>query len=170
MEIFQVLLLGVLPVFVVAGALSDITSMTIPNWISLVLLAVFPVAAVAVGLSPGQIGLHFAFGLGVLVLGMALFAMNILGGGDAKLVAAASLWLGLGAGPIFILATAVAGGLFSLALLMARGVAAPIAAMGPGWLGRLLQPKGDIPYGVAIAAGAVLAYPQSALIGAFTGG
>ena len=37
----------------------------------------------------------------------------------------------------------------------------------PGWGQRLLQPKGDIPYGVAIAAGALMAYPHSALVEKF---
>jgi prepilin peptidase CpaA len=36
-------------------------------------------------------------------------------------------------------------------------------ATGPRWVGALLEPKGDIPYGVAIAAGALLAFPSSGL-------
>jgi prepilin peptidase CpaA len=32
-----------------------------------------------------------------------------------------------------------------------------------GWVANLMQPKGDIPYGVAIAVGALAALPQGAL-------
>jgi prepilin peptidase CpaA len=34
----------------------------------------------------------------------------------------------------------------------------------PAWLERLLAPEGDIPYGIAIAAGALAAFPQSGLM------
>ena len=169
MEIVLVILLSVLPVLVITAGMTDLTSMTIPNWISLGLMVAFVPAALAVGLSPGQIALHFGVAIAALALGVALFALNLLGGGDAKLIAAASLWLGMDAGLVFLLATAVAGGLFSLSLILARGAASPLAVAGPPWLGRLLEPKGDIPYGVAIAAGALIAFPHSPLISAFTG-
>ena len=169
MEIALVLLLSVLPVLVIAAGLTDLTTMTIPNWISLLLILGFVPAAIAVGLTPGQIALHFGIALAGLFLGAGLFALNMLGGGDAKLMAAASLWLGLDGSLVFILGTAVAGGLFSLGLILARAAPGLAPAGGPAWLGRLLTPKGDIPYGVAIAAGALVAFPHSALIGAFTG-
>lgn len=170
MDILLVLLLSVLPVLVITAGLTDLTTMTIPNWISLALVVGFVPAAFAVGLGAGQIALHFGFGVAALFVGVALFALNLLGGGDAKLIAAASLWLGLDAGLVFLLATAVTGGLFSLSLILARGSAGQLAVAGPPWLGRLLEPKGDIPYGVAIAAGVLIAFPHSPLISAFTGG
>jgi prepilin peptidase CpaA len=169
-DILLVLLLSVLPVLVITAGLTDLTTMTIPNWISLALVAGFVPAAFAVGLGPGQIALHFGFGVAALFVGVALFALNLLGGGDAKLIAAASLWLGLDAGLVFLLATAVTGGLFSLSLILARGSAGQLAGAGPPWLERLLEPKGDIPYGVAIATGVLIAFPHSPLISAFTGG
>jgi prepilin peptidase CpaA len=168
-EIALVILLSVLPVLVITAGLTDLTTMTIPNWISLALMAAFVPAALAVGLSPGQIALHFGVGVAALAVGVALFALNLLGGGDAKLMAAASLWLGLDAALVFLLATAVAGGLFSLSLILARGSMSPLAVAGPPWLGRLLEPKGDIPYGVAIAVGVLIAFPHSPLVAAFTG-
>jgi prepilin peptidase CpaA len=69
----------------------------------------------------------------------------------------------------FLLWTAVAGGVFALLLLQARRVA-PAYPGGPEWLGRLLTPQGDIPYGVAIAAGALAAYPASSLVQGFAAG
>jgi prepilin peptidase CpaA len=38
-----------------------------------------------------------------------------------------------------------------------------MASQGPAWVGRLLEPKGDVPYGVAIAFGALAAFPASAV-------
>ena len=83
MDILLVLLLSVLPVLVITAGLTDLTTMTIPNWISLALVAGFVPAAFAVGLGPGQIALHFGFGVAALFVGVALFALNLLGGGDA---------------------------------------------------------------------------------------
>ena len=76
------------PVIVVLAACYDLITMTIPNLISLALVASFAVLALV--LTPGWaiIGWHFAVGFGVLVLTFALFAFRLLGGGDAKLAAA----------------------------------------------------------------------------------
>ena len=49
MELLTLCLLGVFPVLVVAAGLYDLTSMTIPNWISGALfVAFFPAALAAV--------------------------------------------------------------------------------------------------------------------------
>ncbi len=51
---------------------------------------------------------------------------------------------------------------------MARqGPLSILAAGGPAWLGRLLTPGEDLPYGLAIAVGALAAFPFSALVLAF---
>lgn len=169
MEIALILLLSVLPALVIAAGLNDLTTMTIPNWISLGLIIAFVPAAMAVGLPAMSIAIHFGVALLALFVGAGLFALRFLGGGDAKLMAAACLWLGVDGSMVFVLVTAVAGGLFSLGLIMARGSPGMEAVGGPAWVSRLLQPKGDIPYGVAIAAGALAAFPTSALVGAFIG-
>src|SRR6185295_3013176 len=91
-------------------------------------------------------------------------AMRWIGGGDAKLMAAASMWLGLiGLGP-FVFYTALAGGALALMLLAIRSAwVRPLAAGGPPWIDRLATPGGATPYGVAIAAGALLAFPQGVI-------
>ena len=169
LELALILLLSVLPVLVIAAGLNDLTTMTIPNWISLGLMIGFIPAALAVGMPVASIAAHFAVALTALFIGAGLFAMRFLGGGDAKLMAAVCLWLGLNGSMAFILITTVAGGLFSLGLVLARGSPMLEAVGGPAWVSRLLQPKGDIPYGVAIAAGALGAFPSSALVQAFIG-
>lgn len=170
MELALLLLLSVLPALVIAAGLNDLTTMTIPNWMSLALILGFFPAALAVGLAPTEIAWHLGVALLALFAGAGMFALNWIGGGDAKLMAAASLWLGVQGSGMFLLWTGVAGGFFCLALIFARAYARPYANMGPAWVGRLLEPKGDIPYGVAIALGALIAFPESALMRAFVGG
>lgn len=157
-------LLLVFPAVLCAAALKDVISFTIPNWMSAVLLALFPVAALACGLPAGAAAQHAAIGGAALLAGMGMFALNWMGGGDAKLLSVSALWLGLGAMPEFLLATAVAGGFLALGLLSARKAYQLLPAPAvPGWVEALLSPKGDVPYGVALAAGALYAAPHSAL-------
>lgn len=170
MDVLQLLLLAIFPALVIVGGLKDLTSMKIPNWISgLLILGFFP-AALLLGLTFPEIGIHVAIAVAALLIGMGLFALNFLGGGDVKLMAAACLWLGLSGSGVFLLATAVVGGVFSLALLVSRTWLQPWVGAGPGWLVQLMEPKGHIPYGVAIAIGALIAWPTSPLMVAFLGG
>lgn len=170
MTFLSLILLAVMPALVIAGALKDLTSMKIPNWISGFLILGFVPAALVVGLSPMFIAAHFGTAVVALLIMMALFALRWIGGGDAKLFASACLWLGLSGSGLFLLWTAIAGGLLSLVILLARGWLRPHVSGAPGWVGQLMTPKGDIPYGVAIAAGALMAYPASPLIAAFVAG
>lgn len=170
MEVLQLLLLAILPALVIVGGLKDLTTMKIPNWISGLLILGFLPAALALGLGPMAIGLHLAVGVAALLIGLGLFGLNLLGGGDVKLMAAACLWLGLTGSGVFVLATALVGGVFSLVLLVSRVWLQPYVGAGPGWLIQLMEPKGHIPYGVAIAIGALIAWPTSPLMAAFLAG
>lgn len=164
-------LLFVMPALVIIAGLKDLTTMTIPNWISgLLILGFFP-AGLAAGLSGMEILAHLGVAFAALLIGMAMFALRWLGGGDAKLMASACLWFGLSGAAPFILYTAVVGGLLSLGLLLARQHVAPwVPSGGPAWITTLMEPRGDLPYGVAIAAGALLAYPASPLVVSVLGG
>lgn len=164
------MLLAVLPVLTIIAALHDLTTMKIPNWISGSMIVGFFPAALALGLPWATVGVSAALAAAALLVGMGMFAANWIGGGDAKLLAAATLWMGATGALPFIVYTALAGGGFCLLLLMARRRLPFFAQSGPGWVMRLMQPKGDIPYGVAIAIGALLAYPSSPLMTAYIAG
>lgn len=170
MDTVSLLLLGVMPALVIIAGLKDLTTMRIPNWISLTLIVFFFPTALLMGLPLTTIALHVAVGFAALVVGAGMFALRWIGGGDAKLMAAACLWLGLQGSGMFLLWTGVMGGLFCLALLFARFHSRPYLAGAPGWVVSLMEPKGDIPYGVAIAAGALMAYPASPLLALFIAG
>lgn len=164
MQALQIPLLLIFPALAIVGALKDLTSYTIPNWISLSLIAAFVPAALVSGVPLAPIGLCLAVGLGALVLGMGMFAAGWIGGGDGKLFAACALWLGWPAVLPFMLYTGLAGGALTFAILGLRsGWLAPAVAGGPAWLRKLGTNGGDLPYGVAIAVGALAAFPQGAL-------
>lgn len=169
MDSLTFLLLGVFPVLMIVTGLHDLTTMKIPNWISLILLGVFLPAAFLCGLSLLDIGLHLGLGFAALLVGMAMFALRWIGGGDAKALAVACLWLGPTSMAPFLLWTAVVGGFFCLGLVAARQHYPAISALAPGpnWVMRLMEPKGDIPYGVAIAIGALVAFPEADLVLSF---
>ncbi|WP_029908912.1 prepilin peptidase [Caulobacter sp. UNC358MFTsu5.1] len=164
MQTLQFALLLVFPALVVVAGLKDATSYTIPNWISLALIAAFAPVALVSGASLATLGLCLAAGLAALLVGMGMFAAGWIGGGDAKLFAAVVLWLGWPAAGPFMLVTALAGGALTLGLLSLRsGWFEPVLAGSPPWVRKLGAKDGDIPYGVAIAVGALMAFPQGAL-------
>ncbi|NIJ27527.1 prepilin peptidase CpaA [Brevundimonas terrae] len=138
--------------------------MTIPNWISVVLVGAFIPVALMLGLSWQDMAVALVLGFAALVIGIALFAFKVLGGGDAKLMAASVIWLGVSGVLPFLAITALAGGALALLLLSARKWGAVLPVVFPEWMKWLLQPKGDIPYGVAIAVGAVFAFPYSQML------
>jgi prepilin peptidase CpaA len=161
----QTALFVVFPILIIIAAVRDVVGYTIPNWISLALLAAFPAVALALGLPLPVFGLHLAMGLAALVAGMAMFALRWIGGGDAKLFAAAALWLGWPAIVTFAAVTGIAGGVLAVGLLALRSpLLRPYVLNGPAWFVRLAEPGENVPYGVAIAVGALAAFPTSTLM------
>jgi prepilin peptidase CpaA len=162
--VLHLLIASVFPLLVLIAALTDVTTYLIPNRLSATLAIAFFPAALLIGLSPATIGVCLLVGIAALLFGVAMFAAGWIGGGDAKLFAAAALWLGWPTVVTFLAWTAIAGGALAVTLLAARKATSPVlSAQGPTWIGRLLEPKGDVPYGVAIAFGALAAFPASAV-------
>jgi prepilin peptidase CpaA len=155
---FELFALTAFAGLLVYAACSDMARLIIPNWVSIALAAIFPVAALIAGAPLMDIGLHVLFGLGVLAIGFVLFQFHIIGGGDAKLLAAVSVWTGLAAIIPFVVWTAVAGGVIALALLTARQLL-PIGTY-PAVVDHLLKKQNGIPYGVAIMIGGLLVIPS----------
>jgi len=170
LHLIEALLVAAFAALLIVAALGDLTTYRIRNWISLVMIAGFAVAAPVAGLGLPVIGLHLGVGAGALVLGMAMFALGWIGGGDAKLFAAAALWLGWPAIVTYGAVTCIAGGALAVGLLVLRsGYLRPFVVTGPAWVNRLAEPGENVPYGVAIAIGALAALPASPFMAVFRG-
>jgi prepilin peptidase CpaA len=153
-------LLLVFPVAMAFAAAFDLFTMTIPNKISLALVAAFFVVAPLAGLPWDVIGIHVATGALILVAGFICFLRGWVGGGDAKLLAASALWLGFDSLPNFLLTVGLLGGVLSLMILAYRRMPQG-ESFGPSWLIRLHSKDSGVPYGLAIAGAALLMYPET---------
>lgn len=136
---------------VTIGALYDLTTFTIPNWISIAIAIAFVLFAFAQGASILAVLAHVGIGGVVFIAGALLFFLGMLGGGDVKLLAAAAIWAGPGlVGPL-IITTMILGGVFAVMLLLGRLLPENIRNIHPVIAGCLSDRK-RMPYGVAIAA------------------
>lgn len=159
--ILDLLRLLLFPLLMAYAACSDLLTMTISNRVSLLLIAGFFVLAIASGMGLTEIGLHVAAGATVLAISFTCFALGWIGGGDAKVAAATALWLGFEYLLPYLTVASVLGGVLTLALLAFRHWPLPYALSGQHWLLRLHHPQSGIPYGIALAAGALLIYPET---------
>ena len=137
--------LGACVLLIVGGAASDIAARRIPNWLCLLLALCGGVFAWATG-GLDVLGSGALHGVIALVIGMGLFAIGWLGGGDAKFYAACALAVPLGKAVTLLFWTAAAGLVLVLGMM-----AVSVLRKGTGaGLRRLM-----IPYGVAIALGSL---------------
>lgn len=148
-----------LPFLAVAAAISDFLTMRIPNWLNAVIaLAFFPMAFLT-GMPGEAILWHCLASVIVLVVGFGLFSAGFIGGGDAKLLAAVALWIGWEQLSPFLVFTVLAGGVLALTMKAWQMFRLEGEVHEIGWAKRLFGLKMDLPYGVAIAAGTILAFP-----------
>jgi prepilin peptidase CpaA len=159
--VYDLAIVLVFPALVVFAGAMDLFSMTIPNKVSLLLVAAFFCMAPFSTLSLNDIGMHVIAGLTVLAITIALFAYRIIGGGDAKLAAAVALWLGFGNLLEYTIWTGLLGGVLAGALIAFREMPLPASWISLDWVQRLHAPKGGIPYGIALAAAALIVYQES---------
>ncbi len=157
------LFLSILPAALVVAAINDMMEMKIPNWISVVLVAAYPCAALYFQIPLADVMASVLLALVVLAFGFTLFAFNLLGGGDAKLLAAVAPWMGLGAFAYFTIYMVLAGGALALALVLFRQIPPLPIYANTGWIMNLHNARGKMPYGAAIAVGGLLAMPRSVL-------
>jgi prepilin peptidase CpaA len=156
------LLIFIFPAAMAFAAAMDMLTMTIPNRISLGLVAAFVIIVPFSGLPVATIALHVAAGALMLVAGIGMFAAGWVGGGDAKLLAAGALWLGLPQLLPFLLLTGFIGGALMLVIVVFRGYPAGALPI-PAWALRLHRHETGLPYGIAIGGAAIMIYHASPL-------
>ena len=160
---FQTSLYMLVGAMMLAAAAYDVLTLTIPNWISLALLALFPVLALVAGLGWPELGWHVAIAFAALVCGIAAFAAGIVGGGDAKLFAAVALYMGPLAVTAYIFYVAIAGGVLAMLLIVLHQPQLETWTRRSPVLAQIVSRGMAMPYGVAIVAGGMIAFPASHL-------
>jgi prepilin peptidase CpaA len=166
----EFLVLAVFPGLLVAAACWDVASFTIPNQLQIGLLTMFAVLAIALRMPTHMLEMHvLAGGIG-LAAGFTLFAFGFIGGGDAKLFACVALALGWNDLLEYALVASLFGGALTLGLLTMRKVPMPRTLVAQGWIMRLHDDREGIPYGVALALGALVLLPQTELFRAAIAG
>jgi prepilin peptidase CpaA len=161
-------LMTTVALLLVWGAVSDARTARIPNRLVLAGLLLAPAAALAhgglTGLGAALAAAGIAFGIG-----FAGFAVGAIGGGDAKFLMVGAALVGLHQLIPYLLSVAAIGGLLAVATIawqrrgieatvMTADLAKNVATMGRrGYRGRLGdEGRMAVPYGVAIAAGALI--------------
>ena len=89
---------------VIFGALSDLATFRIPNWVSYGLVLLFVVQSIFIGGMTGDVpfgsfrlpsvAVHFGIGFFVLIIALVFWGRGYIGGGDAKYLVATALWMG----------------------------------------------------------------------------
>ena len=144
------------------AASSDLFTMTISNRVSLALIAGFAVMALVVGLSGHEMLTHIGAGVAVLAVTFVFFARGWIGGGDAKLAAATALWLGFDQLMNYLLYASLIGGLMTILIIRFRLMPLPGPLASQEWAIRLHRMDAGVPYGIALAASALMRLPRTA--------
>jgi len=136
------------------ASLTDLKHRKITNFTILALLALWLPVAVITGLPWDAMVTSVFAAVLVFILGFGCFCMGWVGGGDVKLAAIASLWLGAGLTPAFLMLATIFGAvialIFAAIAYLKRRSGEPIQA-------ELMM----LPYGPGLASAAVVLFGKS---------
>lgn len=144
--------------FFLIVAVRDLGWRLIDNGLVLALLGLWAGFAALRGLTWQDVGGHLAVGGGAFIAMVAIYALNWIGGGDVKLTAPVFLWAGSENGLAVLLVVGLGGALLGLTCALAQGLSRLTGL--PKMISRvlaLLSAERGVPYGVALAAGGVIA-------------
>lgn len=140
-------------ILLIWAAYSDARSFTIPNKLPISITLLYPAYVIGTPMPVDWVG-AIAIASILLIVGFCLFACKAFGGGDAKLMAATSLWVGPGLLMDFVFITALAGGVIAGGMWLQHRLSRAIS------IGHVLVTsdeedfgKRPMPYGVALALG-----------------
>jgi len=153
--------LTLFPATMAFAASSDLFTMTIANRVSLILVAGFALLAMLTGIGAADLLSHAGAAAAVLVVVFIFFACGWIGGGDAKLAAATVLWFGFAHLLDYLVYASLFGGALTLLIIYFRSVPLPRMLIGRQWAERLHSRDSGVPYGIALAAAALIVYPQT---------
>jgi prepilin peptidase CpaA len=137
----------------VAASCFDVLKLRIPNLIPLGLVALFALELLLGASPPAPLGHALAMLLALAIL-LPLFALDMLGGGDVKLLAGVALWLGMAKLAPLLILVGIVGGLFALVWLALRWLIR--AGLPDRTLPPSLQARAPLPFALPIMAVALL--------------
>ena len=159
--LIEAIKLTLFPAMMAFAASSDLFTMTIANRVSLILVCGFALLAVLTGTSAAGLFSHAGTAAAVLAVGFGFFTCGWMGGGDAKLAAATALWLGFAHLADYLFYASLFGGALTLLIIQFRVMPLPHVFLGRQWAERLHRSDSGVPYGIALAAAALIVYPQT---------
>jgi len=140
----------------VYAVVSDVRTLTVPNWTSILIVICYLASALVIGTAPSVVAVHLAVGLGLLAIGALLFSRGVMGGGDAKILAATGTWVGLDNLLVYLVIVAFAGGFVAIAVLISNKLRHRESGEGGNEPGNEREGiKAPVPYSVAIGIGAL---------------
>lgn len=157
-------ILVIFPMCMAMAAFSDLLTMTIPNRLSIVLIVSFIAIAPLTGMAWQDFALHLGAGAMVFAACFALFALGVMGGGDAKILTGSAVWFGFNESLLaYLVYVSIFGGFLSLVIIILRANHNLLLVSRVPLPQTMLHAK-KIPYGIAIGTAAFLAFPSSPLV------
>lgn len=161
----------IFPMCMALGAMTDLISMTIPNRVSILLAGSFFVIALLTGMDISTFGWHVLAGASVFAVCFLLFAVNVMGGGDAKILASSSLWFGFGTELIqYLIFVGYFGAILTVIVLVLRAYSNTLMSTGIPMPLYVYKSSAGVPYGIAIGIAALVTFPNTALFSYALGG
>ena len=153
LPIVNQLAVAAMAALLVWAAVKDVTTMVIPNRIVIGIVALYPLWLLTHG-TPTDAFWAVPIAAGALAAGFAAFAFGWVGGGDAKLLAAVTLWAGPAYAAEMIAVVALLGGALAAGCFMTLVIRRRASFVRGG----AIDPQSNlsrqpIAYGVAIALG-----------------
>jgi prepilin peptidase CpaA len=148
----------------VYSGVTDLTTFKIHNRPIVLSLAAYAVVAPLAGRGTCDIGLNLTAAAIVLAVGFCLFSFGWIGGGDAKLASVTVLWCGADQTFAYAAYAALLGGVLSVLIALLRLQPAPAWFDRLGWVARLRDPRGGMPYGVAMAVAGLLIFRNTSWV------
>jgi len=148
------------------AAINDFLFYRIPNWLVLVIIGGYLLKSLLFILMGSPVSILIGPSIGfalVLIFGFILFSIRVLGAGDAKLMAACSLWMSEINTFQFIVLVTISGGVLAFIYLFYKNPLAFIRELMLSKIvvkfglttGKIVNQKNMVPYAVAIFAGVV---------------
>lgn len=160
MVLLTILLLILFSLLMGWAVYSDLVSLTLSNRLCLTTALLYPVYLLVIyvdghGLPVQDIMVSVAISAVIFIICVGFFALNIMGGGDVKLIPAVALWAGAAHILNYLFITSLVGGLFAAAIIVKNRIKASKYYKSSVNINLSVQKESEsvVPYGVGIAIG-----------------